>query len=56
MKNSIGQYQEIRKNDDVFAVAENNFGEQSTDQDSDCWSNLWQCIKAKGSRFLSQKK
>ncbi len=52
MKNSIEQYQEIKKNDDVFAIAENNFGTQSSDQNSDCWISLWQLIKTNGSRFL----
>ncbi len=30
----------------------NDFGTQSMDQDSDCWSDLWQLIKTNGSRFL----
>ena len=45
-----------RADDDGFAIIENNFGEQPTDQDLDCWSDLWQRIGAKYSRFLSQKK
>ena len=55
MKNSLEQYQEIKKNGDMFTVAENDPGAQSTDQDLDCWSDLWQRIKAKGSRFLERK-
>lgn len=52
-----------RADDDGFAtakqscgIAENNFRAQSTDQDSDCWSDLWQRIKAQSSRFFRQKK
>ena len=55
MKNSREQYQGIKKTDGVFTVAENNFGAQPTDQDPDCWSDLWQCIRAKGFRFLEKK-
>lgn len=33
-------------------LTENNIKEQSTEQDSDCWSSLWQLIKTNGSRFL----
>ena len=55
MENRIEQYQEIKKNDGVLTVAESNFGAQSTDQDPDCWSDLWQCMKAKGSRFFRKE-
>jgi len=55
MKNSLEQYQEIKKNDDVFTVAENNSGAQPADQDLDCWSDLWQRVKAKGSRFFGKE-
>ncbi|MDO8580118.1 MAG: hypothetical protein Q7S13_01395 [Candidatus Omnitrophota bacterium] len=35
-----------RADDDGFAMAKNNFGAQPTDQDSDCWSDLWQRIRS----------
>ena len=48
-----------RADDDGFAIAKqscvtakNNSGSWSSDQDLDCWSDLWQCIRTKGSRFL----
>jgi|GEM_PF-4525052 len=54
MENKTGQYPEIKKNADVFTAAENNFGtqSQSTDEYPDCWSDLWQRMKAQGARFL----
>ncbi len=50
-----------RADDDGFApakqfrgVGKNNFEVQAINQDSDCWSNLWQSIKVQGSRFFSR--
>lgn len=49
------QYQERCNGGDRFVSKERSFRVQSMAQDSDCWSDLWQSIKAKGSRFLGQK-
>ncbi len=45
-----------RADDDGFAIAKDNFVAQSTEQGSDCWSDLWRRIKAKESRLRRQKK
>lgn len=46
-----------RADDDGFAITENKWkGRPSADRDSDCWSDLWQHIKAKGSRIFRQKR
>ena len=45
-----------RADDDGFAVAKNNSGTMLTEENSDCWNDLWQRIKAKGARFFIQKK
>ena len=52
MENRKEQYQGRKQNDNADIITENNLGAQSLDQDSDCWSELWQLIKTKGSRFL----
>ena len=52
MKDGTGQYQKIKQNGGVFFTEENNAGAQSTDEDPDCWSDLWQCIRTRGSRLL----
>ena len=54
MENMMEQYEEIKRNDAGFPVRENNFDAQSTDQVPDCWTELWETIKDKGSRFLDR--
>jgi hypothetical protein len=41
-----------RADDDGFANVQNNVGTQPSDQDLDCWGDLWQRIKTKGFHFL----
>ncbi|MBF0385476.1 MAG: GtrA family protein [Candidatus Omnitrophica bacterium] len=55
MKNSAQEYSEIKNTGEVFVSAENNYKVPSTDQDLDCWADLWQRIKAKGSKFLEKR-
>ena len=56
MKNDTGQSQGQRKNNEMCIDAENNSGAQMTDQDPDCWGELWQHIKTKSERLLGRKK
>jgi len=55
MENNTRQQLDIRKNDGGCALRENNFSAQSIDQDSDCWSDLWQHVKIKSLQFLINK-
>jgi len=41
-----------RADDDGLAFVETDLERQATDQDSDCWSNLWESIKTQVSRFF----
>ncbi len=52
MKNRKKRNQAGKKNGNLFAITENNFGTQSIDQETDCWNTLWQQIKAEGSRII----
>jgi len=45
-----------RADDDGFVITDNHFRAQSAEQDSDCWNDLWQLIKAKSFRFFNRKK
>ncbi len=66
IENRIEKYQALaRADDDGFAtakqsssetnrIAKNNLKAPLTDQGSECWGDLWQCIKARYSRFLDR--
>ena len=50
MKNRMEAYTEIKKDKLLNEVYEEKL--PPADQDSDCWSHLWQLIKTKSSRVL----
>ncbi|MFA6378430.1 MAG: hypothetical protein WCX16_01430 [Candidatus Omnitrophota bacterium] len=54
-KNRTEQYQERENNEELFERVGNNWGAQSMEQDSDCWSHLRQSIKVKASRFSNRR-